>query len=580
MSYVIGYSQCPSCKSNGADRSGDNLISWADGGHYCFACGYTVKSKNYTPQKVEEYEKMIEKTSEKIISKEENKELKSKTGFCDYRGVRSEIWKKLGVRFTFDQETGEPTAQYYPTTINNALAGYSVRHLPKRFGGGLGETGKVCDMFGAFLKKSYHKNVIIVGGQVDVATVTQVMMDYASSKGFEHTKWLVVSSTTGENSYKQIAINYKFFEDFDEIFVGLDNDEAGKSATERLVKELPRKPIRIIMWTRKDPNECLKEGETRAIISSIYEAKLNKSANIKGSGSLIVELDKEAVLEKLPLPPFMRKIQDLMAGGIPLGTIINIASLSGSGKTTVINELIYYWLFNSPYKPGILSMELNCGQYAEVLLSRHLGRKLALVADPKEKLQLLHSDEVLKGKEELFFNGGEDRFYIMDERDGDLKELMKLVEEMIISCGCRVIVLDPLQDLLDGLGNDEQAKFVKWQKNIINKYDIIFINICHMRKHKAGDNKKKEMHEQTGLSLLYSYNEEDIQGTSTIYKSGAANIIFARAKRHHDMLEKNTSYVMLDKCRWTGHLGLAGEWVYDNATHTMYDKEKYLKGER
>lgn len=36
---------CPKCRERGADRSGDNLIIFPDGGKCCFACGYRVSSK-------------------------------------------------------------------------------------------------------------------------------------------------------------------------------------------------------------------------------------------------------------------------------------------------------------------------------------------------------------------------------------------------------------------------------------------------------------------------------------------------------------------------------------------------------
>lgn len=32
----------------------------------------------------------------------------------------------------------------------------------------------------------------------------------------------------------------------------------------------------------------------------------------------------------------------------------------------------------------------------------------------------------------------------------------------------------------------------------------------------------------------------------------------------------------MSKCRWTGYTGVVGEYYYDNATHTLYDKEEWL----
>jgi putative ribosome biogenesis GTPase RsgA len=38
----------------------------------------------------------------------------------------------------------------------------------------------------------------------------------------------------------------------------------------------------------------------------------------------------------------------MLAGGLTLESIVNIAAASGIGKSSYINELIYHWIFNSP----------------------------------------------------------------------------------------------------------------------------------------------------------------------------------------------------------------------------------------
>lgn len=38
---------CPKCRAKGNDRSGDNLITFPDGGKKCFACGYGIPAKGW-----------------------------------------------------------------------------------------------------------------------------------------------------------------------------------------------------------------------------------------------------------------------------------------------------------------------------------------------------------------------------------------------------------------------------------------------------------------------------------------------------------------------------------------------------
>ena len=142
-------------------------------------------------------------------------------------------------------------------------------------------------------------------------------------------------------------------------------------------------------------------------------------------------------------------------------------------NTTVANELLYYWIFNSPHKIGVVSLELTCEQYAQVLLSRHISKKISLIKDNEEKLAFLRTDYVKSKAVEIFSNEyGNDRFMVIDEREGSLEIMQSQIEQLIISCGCKVIILDPVSDMLEGLPNEQQALFMKWCKSIIKTYNV------------------------------------------------------------------------------------------------------------
>ncbi len=59
-------------------------------------------------------------------------------------------------------------------------------------------------------------------------------------------------------------------------------------------------------------------------------------------------------------------------------------------------------------------------------------------------------------------------------------------------------------------------------------------------------------------------------------KSAAANLLFTRNKEAEDDIEKNTTYMKMSKCRWTGKTGIAGEYYYDSESHTMHDKIDWM----
>lgn len=568
MGEFVKHTACPSCNS-----SDGFAVYEEDGkpsGGYCYVCEYSEsgdnkKSKPKNKPRVKE--NMTEKIKEKV-SKEQTDELKSRTTTkgSGYRGIRDDILATFGVRTEYNEDN-EVKAVYYPMTEAGELVGWKPRIHPKTFGGSIGRTGNTCDLFGQFKFKTGGKTCLIVGGEHDQLASYQMLKDYYKSKNWEFEP-VVVSPTIGETGCaKQIQAQYEFFSKFEKCIVGMDSDDAGQKAVEKIVKVLPKGRAFVAKWSLKDPNEMLEKGKQRQFISDFYDAKAYVPDGIVASNSLSEKMREELKIPKIPLPPFMHKLQKMMAGGIPLGRIVNMGSASGTGKSTIIDECVYYWIFNSPHMVGIVSLESDSGQYGIKILSRHISNKIELL-ESEAALDLLETEEIKQKEFELFNTiEGAPRFYLVEERDGGVESLKSVIENMIISIGCKVIILDPLQDVLDSLPWEEQAQFMSWQKGMIKSHKCTFVNVNHVRK--SGQEQKAN---STGADL----HEEDFHGNSAIFKSGACNLLFMRNKEAEDPIERNTTKMKASKIRWTGLTGLAGEYYYDNPTHTMWDKEDWL----
>ncbi|QHZ60064.1 hypothetical protein PJKIFABJ_00128 [Pseudomonas phage PE09] len=583
--YTYGKVACPKCTKKGLDRTGDNLMVYGtdtDGRHkgaHCFGgCGgFDIPSEEW----LEEHG-VVEEQEYNIVGAEFNEEIHASmkevttTDSKGYRGIRKDTTQAFGVRHEINTATGEVAVQYYPCTMASEdndhgfiLTGYKKRTLPKDFKGALGETGRECQLFGQFkFIRDRGKYCIIVGGEIDQLSAYQMLADYQKSKGYEHIP--TVSPTIGETGCeKQIVLQYEWFNRFERIIVCMDNDEAGRKAAEMVCKALPKGKAYVMEMGLKDPNEYLKAGKEREFISCFYKAAPYTPSGIVGSGSLMNLMKKAATTPKIPLPPFMKKVQKMMAGGIPLKTITNLGSASGTGKSTIVDECVYHWIFNSPHKPGVLSLESDCAQYGNKMLSRHIGKKLDLIEDDQEKIDLLNSAEVEEKAQELFFlPDGSHRWHLVEERDGSIEDIKEKIMELIIACECKVIIVDPLQDILDGLSNEEQAVFMKWLKGTVKSHDVSFILINHVRK-SAGGSKANS----AGADLF----EEDFQGSSAIFKSAACNLLFTRNKEAENEIERNVTTMKMTKCRWTGNTSpQAGKYFYDNQTHTLFDLDEYL----
>src|SRR5690606_6067487 len=208
------------------------------------------------------------------------------------------------------------------------------------------------------------------------------------------------------------------------------------------------------------------------------------------------------------------------------------------------DEMVYFWVLNSPHKPGVVTLESDCSEYGKKLISRHMGRKIDLIDNYEYKQEFLNSEAFKIAEKELFETpDGQDRFHLVEERDGSVEDIKDLIMRLIIQCECKIIILDPLQDILDGMSIDEQAVFMKWLKGATKSHEVTFVLVNHVRKSSGGQKANS-----TGADL----HEEDFQGSSAMVKSAACNLLFTRKKEAESELERNTTVMKMTKCRWTG----------------------------
>lgn len=501
---------------------------------------------------------------------EQVKELIRSTGYVSngYRGIRDEINKFFGHLSKLDNQ-GNVVARYYPETNNNGkLTGYKCRNHPKDFSHGkVGATGNKSQLSGQVKFKSPSKYVLYVGGEEDKAAAYQMLKENRKDQEFDSIP--VVSPTSGEGSAaKQAAMQYDWFDQYDIIVIGMDQDEAGIKAAKEIAAVLPKEKLRIATWSGKDPNQMLIDGKEKQFVRDFYNAKEFINSGISSSGDAEAGLEEFLTAPKIGLPPQLSKLQAAMRGGIKsTGSVVNIIGDTSIGKSFLSDTLIYHWLFNSPRVPTIVSLERTKEELTIDLLSMHLKKNLMWFTDGHDAVDYLNQPEVQLLKNELLYNeAGEPRFFIIDEREGDIELLKRQMEKSGKVNDSRLMVIDPLTDFLRSLGTEVQENFMMWQK-LQKKNGFVFINILHTRKpptDKEGNVRK--------------VTEYDALGSGTFIQSADVNIVINRDKMASDPIEKNTTYVDMPKCRG----GITGEicaLYYDAETRQQYDRDEYFNTE-
>lgn len=417
--------------------------------------------------------------------------------------------------------------------------------------------------------QSYSGYIMIrYKGRVSVVGNCDAMATFQMLQSLGQDCPAVVSSTVGEKGVNQYRAQYNFFDSFDKIIIIPDQDKAGLEALKEAVQALPRNKVYVVELPKKDPNDMLMAGLATEFIKRYRDAKPYVPDGVVGSGELYNKIIEASNVTNIPIPDFMIGLKTLFPVGFALESIMNLVAASGIGKSSFINQIIYYWIFNAPYKVGVLSLELSGGQYGLSLLSTHLKVKLNNMTT-EERLEYLAQENVIKKANELFLlEDGSNRFYLIDERSNKLEHVQKMIEQLIISCGCKILVIDPLQDLFSGASLGEEQEFMAWQKSIIKQYGVLIVNVCHTRKAGAG-----EKSGSTGGMI----SEESIAGSSDVYKSASVNILFTRDKLSEDPIERNRTYCYVSKNRWSSSTGEAGSFYYSSEENWLYDFEEYKK---
>lgn len=569
---VEGKQQCPKCAKNGNDRSHDNLHVYGldeDGQHrgaFCWACEYTLPSEEYL-------EEMAEEASDdeqefdimgKPFDSEVREEIKAQTGMNtkQYRGIRTDVSKNFNVRYQYSEKDGSVESTLYPTTKGYKLCGYKVRKHPKDFTSPIGETGKECDLFGEFKFKTHSGIVLITGGEHDQLAAYQVLLDNQKNSKFDPIA--VVSPTLGESgAHRQVQRRYKFFENKKKIVVCMDNDEAGRKATEKICQVLPRGKVSIMHMRYKDPNEYILRGKENEFISDFWSARPWTPSGVHGSSSLYDAALNYTSITKLSLPPFMKKAEEMFGGGLVKNELNVIFAKTSQGKSLYVDNMVTHWVNKETDEVvGIMSLEAAKDKYATNIFSRQLGVNL-LGMQGEDRLEYLKRDDVKKRIEDFTQKeDGSDRFFVYDNRGSSIEDTKESILEMIIHLGVTLLIFDPFSDLTQGMDLGAQEELLSWLKKLILEYPALsVVLVCHTRKSPQGS--------------VGSLAEDDIMGTSTIMKSSSQTISIERDKLHDNPIMRNVSLITIHKNRHFSDTGPAGEVFYEHSSGRLYDWDEY-----
>jgi twinkle protein len=533
----VGHMPCNYCGSS------DAVGMYSDGRGKCFNCNKV----NYADQ----YENGVEGTqteTKQMVQTMQYNESLSDIQTYDSRGVRERSITKRVSEF-FDMkvsyaENGSIDAHYYPYTVAGKVVAYKKRQLPKNFRVVGDMKDPKLELFGQS-KFTGGKYLVITEGELDAMAVAQASLDTSN-------RIYPVVSLPSSSNMKILLNNREWIRGFSEVILMFDKDEAGDKALTEAAKIIGWDKVKVATLQENDPCDTLVKHGSVALKSAIFNAKAYTPASIVRGESIWEAYQERKAVESIPYPKCLEGLNDKLEG-MRKGEIVLFTSGTGSGKSTMIKEIILELQDNTEDNIGLVSLEESIGDSAEKFI------KMFTPENPTP-------EEEREAFERVF---GNERLILLDH-NGAVSD-SSLIDQIENLCllGCEYIILDHItiavSEGADGkTGNEAIDSVMSDLLKIVKKHNVWLGLISHLRKSQG------KSFEEGHLASI-----DDIKGSGSIKQISFDIVTFARNLVAESEEERNTIRLRVLKSRFTGKTGDAGSASYDTITRRLTGQQDF-----
>lgn len=545
-SVFLYHAPCENCGSS------DGNSVYSDGHEWCFVCD------NRVPASEERKEKLSTRRRSAIGG---NKPMSGVWNFGDSngrysaltaRGISKETCQKAGYWIAKVDGCMYQVADYRDQ--NGNIVSQKVRDKDKNFK--CTGSHKSDALFGKHLWNG-GKKICVTEGEIDMLTLMEL----------QDCKYPVVSLGHGAKAAKKTcAANYEYFDQFDEIILFFDMDEAGRKAVEEAAPVLPAGKVKVAVLPMKDANECHLNGHDREIMEQVWNAGPWVPDGVVSALSL-----RERIREHLTSEQAVGLLFSGCTGlndktlGARGGEVIMVTSGSGMGKSTFVRQQALQWGNAMGKKVGLAMLEESVEETAEDLMG--LNNRVRLRQSDELKKSIIQDGRYDQWFDELF---GNDTFHLYDSfAEAEVDRLLAKLAYMRTGLGCDVIVLDHISIVVSASGESDERKMIDHLmtklKGFAKSTGVIMVVICHLKNPEKG----KPHEEGRPVSIT------DLRGSGAL-RQLSDTIIALERDQQGDM--PNMVLVRVLKCRFTGDTGIAGYMEYNKETGWL-EPTSYTGGE-
>ena len=413
--------------------SSDGCVLYDDGHSFCYSCNNYFAPNGESSMPLDDSVSAVTYSVGKPNNYGFVSEIKD-------RKITKETCQRYGVRIAQNAE-GEVIKHLYPyfdkqgTQVANKVRVVADKAFVAEPAGSLGRAV----LFGQNICQQGGKYVTICEGEIDTLSISQMMGN----------KWPVVSIKDGAASaVRNCKGSYDFLNSFDNIIISFDMDEQGKKASRQVAELFEPNKCKIVQHELKDANEYLKLGKQEEYIRCWWAAKVYTPAgivNLADYGDALYEETQQQTC----LYPFAGLNEKLY--GIRTGELVTLTAGTGTGKSSVMRELMYHVLKNTEENIGVISLEENVRNTIFHLMSVEANARLYI----REVREAFGKEDLTNWQKNTVGTG---RFFAFDHFGSiGTEEILARVRYMVKALDCRWIFLDHLSILVSGLeGMDER----------------------------------------------------------------------------------------------------------------------------
>lgn len=533
-SIFLYHTPCENCGSS------DGNSVYSDGHQFCFVCEHRVPASEERKQELSSRRRIVGGGKPMTYNVWNFGESNGRYSALTARGISKETCQKAGYWIAKVDGVMYQVADYRDQ--NGNIVSQKVRDKDKNFK----TTGshKSDALFGKHLWNG-GKKIVVTEGEIDMLTVMEL----------QDCKYPVVSLGHGASAAKKTcAANYEYFDQFEQIILMFDMDEAGRKAVEEAAQVLPAGKVRVAVLPCKDANECHLNGHDREIMEQVWNAGPWIPDGVVSALSL-----RERIREHLSSEESVGLLFSGCSGindktlGARGGEVIMVTSGSGMGKSTFVRQQALQWGTAMGKKVGLAMLEESVEETAEDLIGLH--NRVRLRQSDSLKREIIENGKFDQWFDELF---GNDTFHLYDSfAEAETDRLLAKLAYMRSGLGCDVIILDHISIVVSASGESDERKMIDnlmtKLKGFAKSTGVVLVVICHLK----NPDKGKAHEEGRPVSIT------DLRGSGAL-RQLSDTIIALERNQQGDM--PNLVLVRILKCRFTGDTGIAGYMEYNKET--------------